>query len=297
MGYYDNNDGNVPSNGNPYYQDNDVNTANSNPYGNQYSNQYSDPYGNQTNSQYGEPLNEDYYRSSIQPQRGVGVGSFVTADVLNSVLTKSFMYMFMALLITGITSLVVASSPDLVRMFWAGSMIPFWICVISELALVFACRAAIKANNVVLSAALFIAYSIVNGLTLSVIFLVYSLDSIVMVFLLTSVLFAVLAGIGAFTKRDISSWGIYLLVGLFGIIIGSVINMFLHSSTFDYFLTFIGIGVFMGLTIYDVNKIKRISSENTGLSLNVLGFYGAMELYLHFINLFLKLLRLMGKRK
>ncbi|MCR5542743.1 MAG: hypothetical protein K6F55_01215, partial [Eubacterium sp.] len=109
MGYYDNNDGNVPSNGNPYYQDNDVNTANSNPYGNQYSNQYSNPYGNQysnqysntygnqTNSQYGEPLNEDYYRSSVQPQRGVGVGSFVTADVLNSVLTKSFMYMFMAL--------------------------------------------------------------------------------------------------------------------------------------------------------------------------------------------------------
>ena len=288
--YYDNNQ-------NPYgYQG-----YNQNPYGNQNYNQ--NPYGNQNYNQnlYGnQGYNSNPYYQNNAPEYAPGQMSYGTGAIaaFNTILGKSFLYMFIALLVTGITSLFVASSPSIVRFFFgSGTMAPFIICCIIELALVFGCSAAIRSNNLTLSAVLFFSYAVVNGLTFSVIFLAYQLSSIVTIFLMTSAIFAVLSFIGAVTKKDLSNLGTILLAGLFGIIIASIINWFIGSSMVDMVVTILGIVIFMGLTIYDVNKIRKLANENIGLSANVIGLYGAMELYLDFINLFLKLLRLFGKRK
>ena len=114
---------------------------------------------------------------------------------------------------------------------------------------------------------------------------------------MTALIFGIMSVFGAVTKKDMTSLGSILLAGLIGIIIGSVINMFLGSPAVDYLVTIIGIIVFVLFTAYDVNKIKKLANSYTGLSDNVIALYGAMNLYLDFINLFLKLLRLFGKRK
>lgn len=290
---------------NPYGQQNAYNQSQ---YGQQdyYSNsQYNNqnPYGQQSQygqSPYGQNMNNGSgYYDNTQPayQNGSSVGAALGAAVLNSVMTKAFLYMFMALLITGITALCVASSPDLIRAFWMGGSVPFIVCAVAEFGLVIACQAAINKNNLMLSCVLFCIFAIVNGFTFSVIFLAFQLSSIVSVFFMTALIFGIMSVFGAVTKKDMTSLGSILLAGLIGIIIGSVINMFLGSAAVDYLVTIIGIIVFVLFTAYDVNKIKKLANSYTGLSDNVIALYGAMNLYLDFINLFLKLLRLFGKRK
>ena len=272
--------------------DNDNYNTNNQDWYNPY---YSDPQGQQ---QYYQNPQQGYYQNqqNAYSNSGVGYVAASAADMLNSVLAKSFLYMFIALLITGITSLVVVSSESLI-MFFFGRLAPLIVCIVLELVLVFACTACIKKNNVALSAILFFGYSVVNGITLSVIFMVYVFSSIASVFMVTALVFGILAFVGGVLKKDLSGFGPALMAGLIGIIIGSVVNMFIGSSTIDYVINILAIVIFMGITIYDVNKIKKLTTENTGLSVNVLGLYGAMELYLDFINLFLRLLSLFGKRK
>lgn len=261
-----------------------------------------DPYNQVQNNQglynaaFAEPAGNNPYYSNGFDNPGTA-SSYGAAIDVTSVLSKTFLYMFIALLVTGITSLMVASSPSMVVAFWGAGRAPFFICAIIEFVLVFACTAAMKSDNLVLSAVLFFAFAAVNGLTLSVIFLVFQLSSIVNVFFMTALVFGVMAFLGAVTKKDLSSLGPILLAGLIGILIGSVINLFIGSSAADFALTIIGILVFTGFTAYDVNKIIKMARSRSGLSENVLGLYGAMELYLDFINLFLRLLRLFGKRK
>ena len=304
---------------NPYYGQNYDQGYGQNPYGQGYN---QNPYGqgydqnqyNQAYNGYDQAMQaQQYYTNSTgfnssnpfgnnTPSFSGSVGSNLVAgigaELLNSVLTKSFLYMFVALLITAITSISVASSPSLIGFFFGnGSMAPLIVCFVLEIGLVIACTAVMKRNNVMLSAILFFSYAVVNGITFTVIFMVYQLSSIVTVFFMTSVMFGILAAIGAITKKDLSGWGPVLFAGLLGILIGSVVNIFAHSRGADFLITAVGIVVFMGLTIYDVNRIKKMASENSSYSTTVLGLYGAMQLYLDFINLFLKLLRLMGKRK
>jgi FtsH-binding integral membrane protein len=136
-----------------------------------------------------------------------------------------------------------------------------------------------------------------NGLTLSIIFLVYEIQSITRVFFITAFIFGGMALYGKITKRDLSRLGSICIIGLIGIILGSLVNLFLRSNPLDYLITIIGIIIFLGLTAYDVQKIKNLAANNMGYSVTVLALWGAMNLYLDFINLFLKLLRLMGKRR
>ena len=173
---------------------------------------------------------------------------------------------------------------------------PFILCLILEFVLVIACKATVKQNNVVLSAVLFFAFAIVNGLTLSVVLLVYQITSVAYVFFITAGIFGIMAFIGITTKKDLTSMGSICMMGLLGIILAGIVNMFVGSAPLDFAITIIGIIVFIGLTAYDAQKIKELAHANTGLSTDVIGLYGAMELYLDFINLFLKLLRLLGKR-
>ena len=162
---------------------------------------------------------------------------------------------------------------------------------------IFGATAAMKKNNVMMSAVLFFLYCVVNALTLSCIFYVYELGSIAQVFIITAIVFGLMAAVGYFTKMDLTRIGNILLIGLIGIILGSIVNIFMHSSGLDMFLTVAGILIFLGLTAYDVQKIKKMAVSNIGLDPMIIGLYGAMELYLDFINLFLRLLRIMGRAR
>ncbi|NCP46210.1 MAG: Bax inhibitor-1/YccA family protein [Flavobacteriales bacterium] len=146
---------------------------------------------------------------------------------------------------------------------------------------------------------LFIIYSAIMGISLSTIFLVYSLGSIFMTFFITAGTFGIMAFVGYTTKTDLTKFGSILMMGLIGIIIASVVNMFMGSETMDYIISILGVLIFTGLTAYDVQKLKRIGSgvEFGTEETNKLAVMGALTLYLDFINLFLFLLRFLGDRK
>jgi len=267
--YNNYNGGSGDGNYNQYY--------NQNNYNNYYNQNGFDPYG-------ANPAARSPY--AVQQQARYSI---------KDVMARTFLFMTVALLLTAITSLAVYTTNPYFLI--QNGLSTFWILAILEIGIVIGATFAIKANNVMLSGILFIAYSIINGLTLSVIFLVYTESSIATIFFLTAGLFGVMAIVGFTTDRDLTSFGSLLLIGLFGIIVASIINFFLKSSGLDYALTILGIAIFLGLTAYDTQKIKNMAANNPGYSLTVIALYGALELYLDFINLFLKLLRLLGKAK
>ena len=267
--YNNYNGGSGDGNYNQYY--------NQNNYNNYYNQNGFDPYG-------ANPAARSPY--AVQQQARYSI---------KDVMARTFLFMTVALLLTAITSLAVYTTNPYFLI--QNGLSTFWILAILEIGIVIGATFAIKANNVMLSGILFIAYSIINGLTLSVIFLVYTESSIATIFFLTTGLFGVMAIVGFTTDRDLTSFGNLLLIGLFGIIAASIINFFLKSSGLDYALTILGIAIFLGLTAYDTQKIKNMAANNPGYSLTVIALYGALELYLDFINLFLKLLRLLGKAK
>lgn len=146
--------------------------------------------------------------------------------------------------------------------------------------------------------ALFLAYSIINGISFSFIFFAYNLGSIINVFLSTTALFAIMAIAGYTTKTDLTKLGSILMIGLIGIIVASLINLFLKSSGMDYIISILGVVIFTGLTAYDVQKIKNLGYETGNSSITTkLGIMGALTLYLDFINLFIFLLRLFGGKR
>lgn len=212
----------------------------------------------------------------------------------SEVISKSFLFMGLALLLTALSAIITANT-DFVYIL--GDRFTFYGIIFAELAIVIGATQAMKKNMLALSAILFTLYSIINGVTLSIIFFIYTQQSIMYVFVVTSILFFVMAVIGLVTKVDLSRMGGILLMGLVGIIIASVANMFFKNNTMDFLLTILGIGIFMGLTAYDMQKIKRMQYGNPGYSANVLALYGAMSIYLDFINLFLRLLNLLGKKR
>lgn len=148
------------------------------------------------------------------------------------------------------------------------------------------------------SAVLFVAYSVINGMTLSIYFLVYTGASIVSIFFLSAIVFGVMAAIGIKTKKDLSGIGNMCLMGLIGIILVSLANiLFLHMEGIEVAVCFIGVLLFVGITAYDTQKIKNLSYTANSDNATVLALYGALELYLDFINIFIKLLRILGRRR
>ena len=220
----------------------------------------------------------------------------VMDDSVAGVMTGAFMYMFMALMVTGITAFLTASSEAAMAAVFS-SRFSFYLIIGLEFGIVLGANAAMKRNNVVLSAVLFFSYAVVNGLTFSVIFFIFEMTSIQTAFFSTAVVFGIMALIGKVTKKDLSSLGSILLVGLLGTIIVSVVNMFIGSSMLDVGISVITIVIFLGLTAYDTNKIERMAMENTGYNPAVISLWGAMELYLDFVNLFLRILSLFGRKK
>lgn len=262
------------------------------PYGGQQNPYGGNPYGGQNG---GSPYGGAYYQNPASIRASVAMP--VSSVDVNDVLVKSFLFMFLALLVTGISSLAAFNSNFLFGGDPSTLVVKIIVCFIAELALVFAAQAAMKKNNVTVSAICFFGYAVVNGLTLSVIFYAYARADITKAFFMTAIVFGLMAGIGYFTKLDLTKLGNILMIGLIGIILCSLVNMFLRSEAFDYALTIIGIILFMGLTAYDIQKIKKLATGNSYLDPLVIGLYGALELYLDFINLFIRLLRIMGRAR
>ena len=212
---------------------------------------------------------------------------------------KVYLWMTLALAVTGLTSLYVASSPGLVQSIFA-SRGTFWLLVIAELALVFLLSARIMKMSFSTAGIMFALYSVLNGVTMSFIFIAYTSTSIATAFFITAGMFAAMSFIGFVTKKDLSSFGSFFTMALIGLIIASVVNIFLNSSVMYWIITYVGVLLFVGLTAYDTQKIKQMLIEygdEVNDSTQKLALIGSLSLYLDFINLFLYILRLFGNNK
>ena len=173
-------------------------------------------------------------------------------------------------------------------------------CVIAELALVFVLSLAINKLPVAVAYLMFLGYAALNGLTLSVVFIAYELALVQKVFFITAGMFGGLALWGTFTKGDLSSIGSVCGMALWGLVIAGVVNLFMHSSGLDFVLSFAGILIFTGLTMYDAQKVKQLAAAEGSMdsaAVHKVGILGALTLYLDFVNLFLHILRFFGRRR
>ena len=211
----------------------------------------------------------------------------------NKLLSKSFLWMCIGLLVTFVTGFGVSMNERMLENIFGGS--GFWILVILEFVLVIVLSARVMKMNPTTAKICFILYSFVSGLTFSSIFVVYELTSIMMIFLVSAIIFGIMAFIGYTTKVDLSRVGFYLLMALLGVILVSIINIFLGNGTLEIIICIICLLLFIGITAYDVQKRRAL--ESTGLPEDNLAIYGALELYLDFINIFLQILELFAKNK
>ncbi|WP_455052047.1 Bax inhibitor-1/YccA family protein [Leyella stercorea] len=225
-------------------------------------------------------------------------GDFAMSTAFSALMRKVFIWMALALVITGVTAYGVATTPSLLIAIVTNKAI-FWGLIIAELALVFAVSGAINRLSLATATLLFVLYSVVNGATLSVIFLAYSMPAIIQTFFITAGTFGVMALVGYTTKTDLTSLGKLLFMALIGLVIATVVNMFVGSTGFDYILSYVGVLIFVGLTAYDTQKIKQMCMQapDAGEHMQKLALLGALSLYLDFINLFLYLLRIFGNNK
>ena len=215
-----------------------------------------------------------------------------------SILRNVYIWMALGLALTGMVALGVASNKTLVRALVSNQLL-FWGLIVGELALVWFLSARLGKMSPGAATLGFAAYAALNGVTLSLIFLVYTGASIASTFFVTGGAFAGLSLYALSTKRDLSGLRTFLVMGVWGILIASLVNMFLNNSTFDAVISIVGVLVFSGLTAYDTQVIRRMAAEAGDpaeadyIRLSILG---ALKLYLDFINLFLFLLRFMGVR-
>ena len=203
----------------------------------------------------------------------------------------------MALAITGVTAFGVASSPNLLALIFSSKLLFFGL-IIAELALVILLTARLQKLSLTTATLFFVLFAVINGVTLSSIFVIYTMASIAQTFLICSATFGVMAVYGYTTKRDLSSMGKLLFMALIGLIIATVVNIFMRSSGLDMAISCIGVLVFVGLTAWDTQKIKLMlaNAEDMGESAQKIALIGALSLYLDFINLFIYLLRIFGRR-
>ena len=214
-----------------------------------------------------------------------------------ALMRKVYVWMTLALVITGMTAYGVSTSPAILQAIMTNQVL-FWGLMIAEIGLVLWISAGINKLSLTTATLLFILYSVINGVTMSFIFLSYTMTSIANVFFITAGTFAAMAFIGYTTKADLSSMGKYLLMALIGIIIASIVNIFLKNNMFELIISVLGVLIFVGLTIYDTQKIKQmLQYQDGGEAAQKVALLGALSLYLDFINLFLYLLRLFGRRE
>lgn len=223
---------------------------------------------------------------------------YVDSTLQTTTMRHVFTWMFGALGITALTAMLVAKSSLIYTMIMNPGLL--WGLIIAELALVFILSARIGKMSFFTSSLLFTIYSILNGVTLSSIFIVYTMTSIAATFFITAGMFGAMALWGYFTKKDLSKWGSIFFMLLIGLILATVVNLFLHSGAMGFIFSIVGVIIFTGLTAFDVNKIKQMLTQMQGFEegdvVRKVALMGALTLYLDFINLFLYLLRFFGRR-
>ncbi len=210
----------------------------------------------------------------------------------NKIYSKVFMWMFIGLLVTFITGIYTSTNVDALEVIFNKN--GYWILLIVELGLAIFLSARIHKMSPTTARICYLLYTFFTGLTFSSIFIVYKIESIMLVFLVTAILFLIFAIIGKTTKVDLTKISTILLMALLGVIICTIINIFLQNSTFDMILSGISVLIFLGFIAYDIQKIKRLDGWVNEENLAVIG---AFELYLDFINIFLDLLNLFGNSK
>ncbi len=220
--------------------------------------------------------------------------STATSSVLSTVMRKVYVRMFLALVVTAFTALYVASSPALLTTI-LGSRAIFFGLMIAELAVVFVLSGMLHKLSTATATLLFYLYAILNGVVFSSIFVVYELGSIAYTFFITAGVFGAMSVYGLVTKNDMTRFGSYCVMALFGLIIATVVNIFVANSTLDWIISFVGVALFIGLTAWDTQKIKNAAYEVEPSQMGKLATIGALSLYLDFINLFLYLLRFFGR--
>lgn len=235
---------------------------------------------------------EDLYRMINEKERGLDMSVAFPA-----LMRKVYTWMTLALVITGVTAYGVANSPALLQVIYS-SKLTFFGLIAAELGIVIYTSARIHKLALSTATLLFVLFSVINGATLASIFFVYSITAITKTFLVTAGTFGAMAFIGSTTKRDLTKMGGILMMALIGLIIAGIANMFIKSSSFDLIVSAIGVLIFVGLTAWDAQMIKRqlAMSPDTGESAQKIALLGSLSLYLDFINMFLYLLRFFGNR-
>lgn len=226
------------------------------------------------------------------------ITAYQRVDVkVNEFVRSVYNWMCIGLAVTGLMAWYVSNSETILQMVFGNRMV-FWILVIAELGLVVSISGMVNRMSGFTATSLFILYSALNGVTLSVIFIVYTKASIVSTFFICALTFLACSIYGWTTKKDLTSVGNFMFMGLIGIVIASVVNIFMRSSAITFIISYIGVVVFVGLTAYDTQKIKQMAlTQPADLDGDVVrkgAIMGALSLYLDFINLFLMLLRIFG---
>lgn len=226
--------------------------------------------------------------------------SYVPADVrdvrVTAFLSRVYGWMFLGLLVTAGTTLIVASSPLLIQTLMENRFL-FWILLLAELGFVFFLAARVDKMAPITAAGVFLLYAATVGITSSVIFLVYTGASIISAFVITAGMFGGMALFGTFTKRSLASWRQFLYMGLWGLIIAMIVSIFVLNSALEFVISVVGVIVFTGLAAYDAQRLKEMAVALPDGRVGSYAVVGALSLYLDFINLFFFILSLFGGRR
>ena len=230
-------------------------------------------------------------------QNEIGAQRVMDRSVAVTLMRSVYYWMAGALAITGLTAMLVVNNASLMTLIFSNMGI-VWGLLIAEIVLVMILSAAINRLSFSTATLLFILYSVLNGVTLSSIFVVYTQGSIASTFFITAGMFGGLALYGTVTKKDLSGMGRFLFMTLIGLIIATIVNIFMHSTMLYWITTFVGVLVFAGLTAWDAQKIQQMAqtADEVNEATQKMALLGSLMLYLDFINLFIYLLRIFGRR-
>lgn len=228
-----------------------------------------------------------YRTSTIQSQ-----------EIVRSFLQRVYIWMSGGLILTGLVAYYVSQSAEIMRFFFSHPSI-FYLLLFSTLGIVLLMNLAINRLSTFVIGALYVLYASLIGLSFSILFFIYTMESIAQVFFISAGMFGAMSLYGFLTKLSLMSWGSFLTMGLIGILIALVVNLFIKSSFLSLGISVLGVFIFLGLTAYDTQKLKNMALGNQDLvnSSDKPAIYGALSLYLDFINIFLFLLRILGNRK
>jgi FtsH-binding integral membrane protein len=232
-------------------------------------------------------------RQQSMPYEAEGAGSAAVTSFFNAV----YAWMAAGLALTAVVAWFVSTQPDLMRLFIGGPLL--WICVIAEFALVITVAAAVQRLSATTATALFLLYAALNGLTLSMIFVIYAHAVLASAFIIAGGMFGAMSVYGHVTQRDLTRFGSLLFMALIGIVLASVVSFFWHNTMLNTIINYVGVLVFVGLTAYDTQRLRQLAVATQGNAAMAARYSvnGALMLYLDFLNLFLFLVQIMSDRR